>query len=384
MQHLNVQNDWNKSYFNQMHIETELIPKTDLKSLSPQELHTHCEQMGLKRYRSDQLYQWLYGKQAKHIDDMTNLSKSLRAELKERYFVNTLQAVQEQRSKDGTIKFLFALDDGKKVEAVLIPEFFEDGVADRLTVCISSQVGCVFGCAFCATGKMGFFRNLTHGEIVDQVLHVNKISEEVYQKRITNIVYMGMGEPLHNYKAVMESAAIICDPRSLNLSPKRITISTVGLTDKIQQWADEEHPYNLAISLHAPDDVKRNEIMPINERLDLEKLENAVRYFVKKLDKRITYEYLLFEGFNDGNEDARNLARICSWASSKVNIIMYNNVDGVTLNGAKEGGLNRFLGYLKQFGVRATVRRSRGDDIDAGCGQLAIREGQPRGKSLRK
>lgn len=359
-------------------------PLIDLKSLNRDQLQQQCTDWGLPRFRADQIFQWLYQKQIHSVAEMTNLSKQLRTELEEKVYIKSLRPVQEQRSLDGTIKFLFALEDDRKVEAVLIPEFFEDGVADRLTVCISSQVGCVFGCAFCATGRMGFFRNLSHGEIVDQVVHVNNVSMQTYGKRITNIVYMGMGEPLHNYANVMESAAIICDKRAIDLSPKRITISTVGLTDKIKQWADEGHPYNLAISLHAADDVKRNEIMPVNERLDLIKLEEAVRYFVEKLDKRITYEYLLFSGFNDGKIDAKHLATICSWASSKVNIIMYNNVKGVTLQRASEERLDEFLGHLKTHGVRATVRRSRGDDIDAGCGQLAIREGQPRGKSLRK
>lgn len=360
------------------------MKKIDLKSLNRQQLASFCQDRGLKAFRSDQLFKWLYNSSVRSFEQMSNLSKDLRVELAEQATFTSLEPVHEQRSKDGTIKFLFALEDGKKVEAVLIPEFFDDGVADRLTVCISSQVGCVFGCAFCATGKMGFFRNLSHGEIVDQVIHVNAVSEQVFGKRITNIVYMGMGEPLHNYAAVMESAGIICDKRSLGLSPRRITISTVGLTDKIMQWAEEGHPYNLAISLHAADDVKRNEIMPINERLNLAELEKAVRYFTKTRDVRVTYEYLLFDGFNDQPEDAKHLAQICSWASSKVNIIMYNNVEGVVLNRATENHLDQFMRYLKKYGVRATVRRSRGDDIDAGCGQLAIREGQPRGKSLRK
>lgn len=365
-------------------MDNEKLSKIDLKSLNRQQLLQQCTDWGLARYRSDQVFRWLYERGITEIDEMTNLSKKDRQMLQEKAYIRSLKPIHEQRSKDGTIKFLFELEDQRKVEAVLIPEFFDDGVADRLTVCISSQVGCVFGCAFCATGRMGFFRNLSHGEIVDQVVHVNRISEETYGKRITNIVYMGMGEPLHNYSAVMESAAIICDKRSIDLSPKRITISTVGLTDKIKQWADEGHAYNLAISLHAADDVKRDQIMPVNERLDLVKLEEAVRYFVSKIDKRITYEYLLFSGFNDGKKDAKNLATICSWASSKVNIIMYNNVQGVELMRASESRLDAFLGFLKTHGVRATVRRSRGDDIDAGCGQLAIREGQARGKSLRK
>ncbi len=360
-------------------------PKTDLKSLTKDELFGFCQQLGLPRYRTDQIFQWLYQKRAASFDEMTNLPKDLRAELEKIAVISTIELASRQRSKDGTIKFLFSLSDkGKdyKVEAVLIPDFFPDGAANRLTVCVSSQVGCVFGCSFCATGKMGFFRNLSHGEIVDQVQYINEVALEEYGKKITNIVYMGMGEPLHNYKAVVNSAAIISDPLSIELSPKRITISTVGLTKQIKQLADNGEPFNLAISLHAPTDEKRDKIMPINSSMNLKSLEEAVRHYYRKTERPLTYEYLLFDHFNDSREDARNLAEIVSWAPSKVNIIMYNNVEGVELQGAREERLNGFLKELTRQGVRATVRRSRGDDIDAGCGQLAIREGAPKGKTI--
>jgi 23S rRNA (adenine2503-C2)-methyltransferase len=356
----------------------------DLKSLSGPELSDFLNRLGLASYRSDQVFQWLYQKGAGSFDEMTNLSKDLRAKLSELAVIRRMEVFSRQESKDGTIKFLFRLDDPNdyKVEAVLIPDFYPDGAANRLTVCVSSQVGCMFGCSFCATGKMGYFRNLTHGEIVDQVQIINEVAEERFGKKITNIVYMGMGEPLHNYKAVVESARIISDPLGTDLSPRRITISTVGLTKQIRQLADEETGVNLAISLHAPDDEKRNRIMPINESLNLEKLEEAVKYYFSKTQKPLTYEYLLFDEFNDSRTDALNLVKIARWAPSKVNIIMYNNVAGVTLKRAREERLNRFMKTLTDNDVTATVRRSRGDDIDAGCGQLAIREGQERGKSL--
>jgi 23S rRNA (adenine2503-C2)-methyltransferase len=229
---------------------------------------------------------------------------------------------------------------------------------------------------------MGFFRNLTHGEIVDQVRIINDIALETYGKKITNIVYMGMGEPLHNFRAVTESAKIISDPLSLELSPRRITISTVGLTKQIRQLADLNLGVQLAISLHAADDTKRNEIMPINESLNLEKLREAVKYYHETTGNRLTYEYLLFDEFNDSPEDAKRLVRIARWVPSKVNVIMYNQVAGVTLKRSREDRLNRFMKILADERVIATVRRSRGDDIDAGCGQLAIRENAPRGKSL--
>lgn len=366
--------------------KTDTRLKKDLKSLTKGELSEWLDELGLAGYRSDQVFQWLYQKGASSFGEMTNLSKDLRGRLEELAEVSRLSVFSKQESKDGTIKFLFQLDgpEDYKVEAVLIPDFYDDGVANRLTVCVSSQVGCMFGCSFCATGKMGFFRNLTHGEIVDQVQIINELAEEKFDKKITNIVYMGMGEPLHNYKAVVESAKIISDPLGIDLSPRRVTISTVGLTKQIKQLADEDTGVNLAISLHAADDGKRDEIMPINESLNLEKLEEAVKYHFMKTQQPLTYEYLLFDEFNDTPRDAHNLVKIARWVPSKVNIIMYNDVAGVALKRAREERLDRFMKTLADQGVTATVRRSRGDDIDAGCGQLAIREGREKGKSLAK
>lgn len=360
--------------------------KIDLKSLTRDELSAFCEEQGLQSYRSDQIFQWLYQKGVSNFEEMTNLSKDLRANLDEAARVNRIEPVTMQESKDGTIKFLFRLQDEHdyKVEAVMIPDFYPDGAANRLTVCVSSQVGCVFGCSFCATGKMGFFRSLTHGEIVDQVQYINDVCETRFGKKITNIVYMGMGEPLHNYKAVVNSASIICDDLSVGLSPKRITVSTVGLTKQIRKLADERQPFNLAISLHAANDEKRDEIMPINNSMNLKQLQEAVQYYYASLHRPITYEYLLFDEFNDSPEDARGLAEIAQWAPSKVNIIMYNDVAGVALKRAREQRLDAFMQELVKNDVTATVRRSHGDDIDAGCGQLAIKEGQPKGKSIAK
>lgn len=360
--------------------------KKDLKSLTKEELSETLAELGLASYRSDQVFQWLYQKGVSSFDEMTNLSKDLRATLHDLAEIRKAKVYSRQESKDGTIKFLFQLDDPEeyKVEAVLIPDFYDDGTINRLTVCVSSQVGCMFGCSFCATGKMGYFRNLTHGEIVDQVQQINELAEERFGKKINNIVYMGMGEPLHNYKSVVESAAIISDPLGVDLSQRRITISTVGLTKQIKQLAKETVNVNLAISLHAADDEKRNKIMPINESLNLEKLEEAVKFYFRETERPVTYEYLLFDGFNDTTQDAKNLVDIVKWAPSKVNIIMYNNVAGVELKRAREDRLNRFMKTLANNSVTATVRRSRGDDIDAGCGQLAIREGQSKGKSMVK
>ncbi|TYP91970.1 23S rRNA m(2)A-2503 methyltransferase [Fodinibius salinus] len=369
-----------------MATKTDTKEKVNLKDLTKTELQEFCDDLGLQSFRSDQIFQWLYQKGVHSFEEMTNLSKDLRNQLAEVAKVPTIEHVRQQESKDGTIKFLFKLqgEEEHKVESVLIPDFYDDGAANRLTVCVSSQVGCVFGCSFCATGKMGFFRSLTHGEIVDQVQYIDELCEKKFGKGITNIVYMGMGEPLHNYSAIVNSASIITDELSINLSPKRITVSTVGLTKQIKQLADERQPFNLAISLHAANDEKRDEIMPINNSMNLEKLEEAVKYYYGKLHRPITYEYLLFDEFNDTPEDARQLADIVQWVPSKVNIIMYNDVAGVALKGAREDRLDAFMQELVKRDITATVRRSRGDDIDAGCGQLAIKDGQEKGKTIRK
>lgn len=359
--------------------------KTDLKSLTKQELEEFCGELDLQSYRSDQIFQWLYQKGVSSFEEMTNLSKDLRSRLSELAEVRRIEYVQHQESKDGTMKFLFRLqgEEDHKVESVLIPDFYPDGAANRLTVCVSSQVGCVFGCSFCATGKMGFFRSLTHGEIVDQVQYINDICQKKFDKEVTNIVYMGMGEPLHNYQAVVQSANILTDEYGLDLSPKRITVSTVGLTKQIKKLAEERQPFNLAISLHAANDEKRDEIMPINNSMNLEQLEEAVKFYYNELHRPITYEYLLFDEFNDSVKDARELANIVHWVPSKVNIIMYNDVAGFKLKRTREKRLDKFMQELVAHDVTATVRRSRGDDIDAGCGQLAIKEGQ-KGKTISK
>lgn len=363
---------------------TQTDEKIDLKSLTREELRRFSEDLGLASYRGDQLFQWLYQKGARQFSEMTNLSKELRARLEEIAVINRINLVRQQESKDGTIKFLFQLkgEEEYKIESVLIPDFYPDGTPNRLTVCVSSQVGCVFGCSFCATGKMGYFRSLTQGEIVDQAQYLNEVAEHRFGKSITNIVYMGMGEPLHNYSAVTESAAIITDDLGLDLSPRRITVSTVGLAKQIKKLADERQPFNLAISLHAADDEKRDEIMPINSSMNLSSLKEAVQYYYDNMLQPITYEYLLFDEFNDREEDARQLAGIAHWVPSKVNIIMYNDVAGVKLKRAREQRLDRFMQTLVEHDVTATVRRSRGDDIDAGCGQLAVKEGQGKGKSI--
>lgn len=355
-----------------------------LKSLQPADLRTRFEQMGLPGYRADQVLQWMWRHGVESFEAMTNLPAALRATLAERAAVGGLELLKLRESADGTLKCLFATgrEGSPPVEAVLIPDFFPDGAANRLTVCVSSQVGCLFGCAFCATGRMGFFRNLEAWEIADQIRILNGIAQERFGKRITNVVYMGMGEPLNNLQAVLHSVDLLTHQHAIGLSPRRITVSTVGLAKQIRQIAQAGAEFNLAVSLHAADDEKRNRIMPINRTLDLEALEGALRHYHALRGKPVTYEYLLFDSFNDQPDDARRLAAITRWVPSKVNIIMYNRVAGVELQRAREGRLDAFLRVLVTEGVRATVRRSRGDDIDAGCGQLAIREGVPQGRTI--
>lgn len=357
---------------------------TDLKTLSSDDLKAFCEELGVERYRAEQIFEWMYRKGVNRFEAMTNLPLGIRRRLTEVATIRAAVVSATQVAADRTTKFLFRLHDGKQVEAVLIPEFFPDGAANRLTVCVSSQVGCMFGCTFCATGKMGWLRNLSRGEIVDQVVHINSLCEAEYGKRITNVVYMGMGEPLHNYEEVMASIDILMHPKSVWLSPRRITVSTVGLANRIKRMADEKRPFNLAISLHAASDMKRDQIMPINESLDLDSLLEALRYYYRWTRLPVTYEYLLFHKFNDSAADVKALVSIARWVPSKVNVIVYNNVEGVELKRASEERLNAFIWGLTQAGIRATVRRSRGDDIDAGCGQLAIRQGLPMGKTIQK
>ncbi len=358
----------------------------NLKALTHQALRDYCSEQGIPSYRGDQLFQWMWQKEVHDLAEMSNLPKSLRESLEEVTSITQLERRKETRSKDGTIKILFETgrEQSPPVEAVLIPDFDQEGAPQRMTVCVSSQVGCMFGCAFCATGKMGYFRNLEAWEIADQAVQMNRVALDAYGKGITNIVYMGMGEPLHNMRAVIDSVGMITSPLGLELSPKRITVSTVGLAKQIKQLAEQKAAFNLAISLHAPNDEKRDKIMPINESLNLSALREALETYYQAVQKPVTYEYLLFDEFNDSADDARALANIVSWIPSKVNIIMYNNVLGVELKRAREQRLDRFMQALSKRGVRATVRRSRGDDIDAGCGQLAIREGIAKGKSIAK
>jgi len=344
--------------------------KQDIRQLTLPELTDYFIAKGEKKFRAKQVYEWLWQKSARSFSEMTNLSKDLRIRLEGEFELTPIHTDKIQHSNDGTIKTRFKLHDEHLIESVLIPVPSED----RFTVCVSSQVGCSLTCSFCATGRMTRKRNLDAAEIYDQVAIVNEQTIEKYGRPLTNIVYMGMGEPLLAYKNVLKSIEHITSPEGLNMSPKRITVSTAGIAKMIRKLADDGVKFNLALSLHAADDTKRNEIMPINEQNDLESLMDALKYFYKKTRNRITYEYIAFDHFNDSLDDARRLVKLCKYFPVKVNIIEYNPIDNAPFEKSDEDRLDQFANYLNNNDVQVTVRRSRGRDIDAACGQLANKE----------
>jgi 23S rRNA (adenine2503-C2)-methyltransferase len=337
----------------------------DIRTLALPQLTEAMQAVGEKSFRAKQIYEWLWQKSARSFDEMTNLSKPLREMLQKNFVINGITTNHSQFSNDGTIKNRFELYDGFFVEGVLIP------TDSRTTACVSSQVGCSLTCKFCATGKLKRERNLTAAEIYDQVAIIKKQSEQNFERNLSNIVYMGMGEPLLNYKNVMESIEKITSPQGLGMSAQRITLSTAGIAKMIKQLADDDVKFNLALSLHAANDDKRNQIMPINETNTLEALADALRYFYEKTRTRITYEYIVFNNFNDTLQDARELADFCKIVPCKVNLIEYNTIgDGAFENTAIDR-LHDFAQYLDQRNIIVNIRRSRGKDIDAACGQLA-------------
>ena len=318
-----------------------------------------------KAFRSGQVWEWLWQKSARNLDEMTNLSKATRELLKEHFALPAASLDTKQVSRDRTIKNAFKLYDGNIVEGVLIP------TDSRMTACVSSQVGCSLTCSFCATGRLERLRNLDAGEIFDQVSIIRQQSLEHYDIPLSNIVYMGMGEPLLNYENVLKSIERITSEDGLNMSPQRITVSTAGIAKMIKRLGDDQVRFNLALSLHAANDEKRSRIMPINESNTLEVLAEALKYFYNKTGTRITYEYILFKGFNDEIADARELAEFCKHVPCKVNIIEYNPIDGGEFSKAGKEKTEAFKTFLESRNIIVNVRSSRGKDIDAACGQLA-------------
>jgi len=342
--------------------------KIDIRSLSLEALSEHFTQMGEKSFRAKQVYEWLWKKSCISFDEMSNISKELRQKLDENFIINNVKINNSQFSADKTIKNSFILYDNHLIEGVLIP------APERMTACVSSQVGCSLTCKFCATGYMERKRNLNPDEIYDQVVLIDKQAKENYGLPLTNIVYMGMGEPLLNYANVMKSVERITAEDGLNMSPKRITVSTAGIAKMIKKLGDDQVKFNLALSLHAANDEKRNTIMPINEQNSLRALADALKYYFAKTKNPITYEYIVFNDFNDELQDAAELAKFCKHVPCKVNIIEYNPISFANYLNAGEDKIEAFAAYLRSQGIITNVRRSRGKDIDAACGQLAIKE----------
>lgn len=324
------------------------------------------EPFGQPSYRAEQIYKWVHHFHVTSFDEMTNIPKTFRKTLESRFLLNTLSLASRQISTDGTIKYLWELPDGKQVESVFIPE------ESRTTVCISSQVGCALGCEFCATARMGFLRNLTAGEIIEQVIRMRQDTG----KKITNVVFMGMGEPFLNYNKVIAASKILGDPRGLAIAAKKITISTVGIVPRIIQFADEEQPFSLAISLHAPTQELRRQFMPIAEKFPLtELMESAAYYTARMVRKRITFEYVLLAGVNDHPAEAKALRKLLAPFRCKLNLIRYNDT-GIGFRAPSEERLREFVKHLEPAPFAITLRKNRGNDIAAACGQLLVQNRQ--------
>lgn len=339
--------------------------KKDIRALTVEQLTQLFKEINEPAFRAKQVYDWLWAKSAVNFDQMSNLSKNLRDYLNTNFAINAVQISELQVSADRTIKCAMRLHDNYVVESVLIPH------QTRYTACISSQVGCSLTCKFCATGKLKRMRNLNADEIYDQVALVKSTALERYNSPLTNIVYMGMGEPLLNYAEVLKSVDKITSPQGLGMAAKRITVSTAGVAKMIAKLGDDNVKFHLALSLHAANDEKRNHIMPINETNSLENLANSLNYFNDKTGTRPTFEYIAFKDYNDSIADAQDLVNFCKKVKSKVNIIEYNPIDDGEFKQTTRERLKAFTDHLEKNGIICNVRHSRGKDIDAACGQLA-------------
>lgn len=335
----------------------------NIRNLQNQELEAIVEKYGEKKFRAKQISEWLWKKGVASFSEMKNISENLIEKLQSDFFIDKLQIDFKVSSIDKTTKVLFRTYDDLQFEGVIIP------AADRVTACISTQMGCPLACKFCATGTLGFTRNLSVGEIFDEVFLLNILTNDIFNSNLSNIVVMGMGEPLLNYENTLSAINILCSKQSFNLSPSRITLSTSGIAPKIKQLADDKIKFELAISLHSADNDKRNILMPINNKYDLEQLKEALIYFHKNTGTRITYEYLLLDGVNDSLEDARKLTEFTKISPCKINIIEYNFTNDADYKKSKN--LSTFKEFLESKNLIVTVRKSKGQDIAAACGQLA-------------
>lgn len=339
--------------------------KRDIRKLKPDELKKFFVEHGDKAFRAQQVDEWLWKKSAKSFDQMTNLSVATRELLKTHFAINHIHVDTMQRSADGTIKNAVTLHDGLVVESVLIP------AEKRITACVSSQVGCSLACKFCATARLKRQRNLSADEIYDQVAAIKEQAEMFFNRPLTNIVFMGMGEPLLNYANVIAAIDKITSPKGLGMAMRRITVSTVGVAKMIIKMADDGVKFNLAVSLHSAIDKTRSSIMPINDSNPLSELGDALRYWYQKTKSKVTYEYVVWQGINDTPEHAQALLRFCKIIPSKVNLIEYNPIDDGEFKQASDEVLNMYMDLLEKNGITTRIRKSRGKDIDAACGQLA-------------
>ena len=339
--------------------------KKDIRALSLQELEAYFSSIGEKAFRARQVYDWLWNKNAHSLAGMTNLSKPLREKLENHFIIRPAEIHVMQRSKDGTIKNAVRLHDGNVVESVLIP------TAKRTTACVSSQVGCSLDCTFCATSQLIRMRNLTTAEIVDQVTLIDKQSREYHQKPLSNIVFMGMGEPLLNYSSVLDAIRKITEDKGLGMSPRRITVSTSGIPKLIEKLADENVKVKLALSLHSAIEEKRNQLMPFSVKFPLTNIKESLNYWYQRTKSRITLEYIVWKGINDSKEDINALVKFCKTIPSKVNLIQYNSIDGGKYSQASSEIIQNYVSTLEKENIIVKIRKSRGDDIDAACGQLA-------------
>lgn len=339
--------------------------RKDIRTLSKDELRAFFKENDIPVFKGNQVYEWLWRKAAQSFDVMTNLSVAHRELLGENFVINHIEVDQQQKSDDGTIKNAVRLHDGLVVESVLIP------TATRTTACVSSQVGCSLDCTFCATARLKRMRNLNPDEIFDQVAVINKQSLLYHDRPLSNVVFMGMGEPLMNYKNTLAAIDKITSPEGLGMSPKRITVSTSGVSKMIAQMADGKPKWKLAVSLHSAIEETRNKIMPFTKKFPLVELKAALLHWYAQTQSKITFEYVVWEGINDNQNEIDALVKFCLDVPSKVNLIEYNPIDESDFHQASEGAVNRYIEALEQHKIPVTVRRSRGKDIDAACGQLA-------------
>lgn len=339
--------------------------KKDIRALSKEDLRSFFESVGEQPFRGDQIYDWLWNKGAHTFEEMTNISKKTRAFLEEHFVINHIKVDQIQRSEDGTIKNAVKLHDDLIVESVLIP------TETRTTACVSSQVGCSLDCKFCATAKLKRMRNLNPDEIYDQVVAIDRESRLYFNRPLSNIVFMGMGEPLMNYNNVLKAIEKITSPEGLGMSPKRIIVSTSGVPKMIKKMADEEVKFKLAVSLHSAIQETRTQIMPFSATFTLEDLKESLQYWYSKTKSKVTYEYVVWKGINDKREDIDALVRFCSYVPCKVNLIEYNPIGDEQFQQADTIVIDNYILALEARKIPVTVRRSRGKDIDAACGQLA-------------